>query len=78
MDRDPSNTWALDFGSFVDPSSVGPVAELLGPRWAKERKVFMTYVSQMGRESGFAWGRRTVHHDFWWERIGTASACPAP
>ena len=38
VDQDPSNACALDFGSFVDPSSVGPVAELLGPRWAKEKK----------------------------------------
>ena len=53
MDRDLSNGCALDFGSFADPSPVGPVAELLGPRWAKERKIFATYVSQMGRESGF-------------------------
>ena len=29
---------ALDFGSFADPSLVGPAAELLGPRWAKEKK----------------------------------------
>ena len=29
---------ALDFGSFADPSSVGPAAVLRGPRWAKERK----------------------------------------
>ena len=29
---------ALDFGSFADPSSVGPATELLGPRWAKEKK----------------------------------------
>ena len=29
---------ALDFGSFMDPSSVGSAAELRGPKWAKERK----------------------------------------
>ena len=54
MDRDLSNGCALDFGSFVDPSPVGPVAELLGPRWAKERKILATCVSQMGRESEFS------------------------
>ena len=36
---------ALDFGSFADPSPVGPVAELLGPMWAKERKIFATCIS---------------------------------
>ena len=54
MDRDPSNACALDFGLFVDSSLVGPVTKLLGLRWAKERKIFATCVSQMGREFGFA------------------------
>ena len=35
---DLTGACALDFGSFADPSSVGPAAELRGPRWAKERK----------------------------------------
>ena len=51
---DLTGACALDFGSFMDPSSVGPAAELLGPRWAKEKKVFMACVSQVGRESEFA------------------------
>ena len=76
MDRDPSNACALDFGSFADLPLVGPAAELLGPRWAKIEKIFVTCLPQVGRESGFAWGRRTVHHDSRWERIGTVGACP--
>ena len=53
---DLTGACALDFGSFADPSSVGPAAELRGPRWAKERKkkAFVACVSQVGRESGFA------------------------
>ena len=35
---DLTGACALDFGSFADPSSVGPSAVLRGPRWAKERK----------------------------------------
>ena len=35
---DLTGACALDFGSFADPSLVGPAAELLGPRWAKEKK----------------------------------------
>ena len=54
---DLTGACALDFGSFMDPSSVGPAAELLGPRWAKEKKAFVAYVSQVGRESRFAWRR---------------------
>ena len=52
---DLTGACALDFGSFTDPSLVGPAAELLGPRWAKEKKgAFVACVSQVGRESGFA------------------------
>ena len=51
---DLTGACALDFGSFADPSLVGPAAELLGPRWAKEKKVFVACVSQVGRESEFA------------------------
>ena len=29
---------ALDFGSSADPFLVGPASELLGPRWAKEKR----------------------------------------
>ena len=55
---DLTGACALDFESFVDPSLVGPAAELLGPRWAKEKKgAFVACVSQVGRESEFAWGR---------------------
>ena len=38
---------------FVDPPLVGPAAELLGPRRAKIEKIFVTYLPQAGRESGF-------------------------
>ena len=58
---DLTGACALDFGSFADPSLVGPATVLQGPRWAKERKkAFVACVSQVGRESGFTWGRRTV------------------
>ena len=42
----------------------------MGPR--EKKQAFVACVSQVGRESGFAWGRRSVHRDFWGERIGTA------
>ena len=42
MDQDPSNACALDFGSFMDPPSVGLATELLGPWRAKIEKIFVT------------------------------------
>ena len=63
---------------FVDSFLVRPAGELLGPRWAKEKRngpLWLVLPRWVESPDSLGEGEPSAEI-FWDERIGTAGACP--